>query len=418
MAESKKKPAAKKVKAEKKVVKAPEEKVEAPVAEEAAKEAPSEVAKPVEAAVASAPVTEEKKEVEESDFADEAKPVSAPAPEVKPVEEAKPVEPGINMHDDDKKVAEMPDKKAAPVTYTYDDPFLKGVEDSRLVFYKLYKKQNIIKWIITAGALVLILLGWLIPNLIKGLDSNVSFYITLGVLAVAVTMLGVYSYVFKKQLEKAMKIYFGEYYTKTNSYVYGNSVENLSGTVDDKLDEKVFKDSNLYKDVVKVGSRECLHFTYKGEAMMMADCAGQVKGQKSLQTIFVGKILTTPNTWQGGDVIIYFKGNSRALPPTNLDGLEVFEDTKTMVVYGDKDTRKLLSHPVKQALAAISTNDTFVDLAISIRNGTTYYLMGYEDNLMVLPLDKPFNPAPTEEFKADMSLIFSLVDAFKEKPQD
>jgi hypothetical protein len=321
------------------------------------------------------------------------------------------------MHDEEKKTVAPVDSKT-PVAYTYDDPLLKGVEDSRLVFYKLYKKQNIVKWIITAGALVLILLGWLIPNLISGLDSNVGFYITLGVLVVAVTILGVYSYVFKKQLEKAMKVYFGEYYTKSNSYVYGTSVENLTGTVDDKLDEKVFKDSNLYKDVVKVGSRECLHFTYKGEAMLMADCAGQVKGQKSLQTIFVGKILTTPNTWQGGDVIIYFKGNSRALPPTNLEALEVYEDTKTMVIYGDKDTRKLLTHPVKQALAAITTNDTFVDLAISIRNGTTYYLMGYEDNLMVLPLDKPFNPAPTQEFKADMALIFSLIDAFKEKPQD
>jgi hypothetical protein len=414
MAESKKKPASKKVKAEKKEVEAKAEKVETPVEPQPVKEEPVET-KPVEEKPADAPVAEKKEE--ESDFADEAKPVSAPAPEVKPAEEAKPAQPGVNMHDEDKKVVAPSDAKT-PVTYTYNDPLLKGVEDSRLVFYKLYKKQNIVKWIITAGALVLILLGWLIPNLITGLDSNVSFYITLGVLVVAVAILGVYSYVFKKQLEKAMKVYFGEYYTKTNSFVYGANVENLSGTVDDKLDEKVFKDSNLYKEVVKVGSRECLHFTYKGEAMMMADCAGQVKGQKSLQTIFVGKILTTPNTWQGGDVVIYFKGNSRALPPTNLDALEVYEDTKTMVVYGDKDTRKLLSHPVKQALAAISTNDTFVDLAISIRNGTTYYLMGYEDNLMVLPLDKPFNPAPTEEFKADMSLIFSLVDAFKEKPQD
>jgi|LAHS01.1.fsa_nt_gb hypothetical protein len=412
MAESKKKTPSKKVPAAK------EEKaavVEAePVKEEKAPETIAEQPAPGEEKKEE--VAPEKKAEEDSDFADEAKPVSAPVPE-KPAEEAKPAEPSINLHAEGAAEAKPADAKA-PVSYTYDDPLLQGVEDSRSVFYKLYKKQNITKWIITAVSLVMILLGWLIPTLITGLDQNVGFYITLGVLVVAVALLGIYSYVFKKQLEKAMKVYFLDYYSKTNAYVFDSSVENLSGTVDDKLDEKVFKDSNLYKDVVKVGSRECLHFTRKGEAMLMADCAGQVKGQKSLQTIFVGKILTTPNAWQGGDVIIYFKGNSRALPPTNLSGYEVYEDTKTMVIYGDKDTRKLLSHPVRQALAAISTNDTFVDLAISIRNGTTYYLMGYEDNLMVLPLDKPFNPAPTSEFKADMTLIFALVDAFKEKPQD
>jgi len=32
---------------------------------------------------------------------------------------------------------------------------------------------------------------------------------------------------------------------------------------------------------------------------------------------------------------------------------------------------------------------------------------------MVLPLEKPFNPAPTEELKADTALVFGIVDAFQ-----
>jgi hypothetical protein len=37
--------------------------------------------------------------------------------------------------------------------------------------------------------------------------------------------------------------------------------------------------------------------------------------------------------------------------------------------------------------------------------------MGYEYDLMVLPLEKPFNPAPTKQHQEDMTKIFDLLDA-------
>jgi hypothetical protein len=141
----------------------------------------------------------------------------------------------------------------------------------------------------------------------------------------------------------------------------------------------------------------------------------QINGQKSLATCFVGKYLVVPNTNEGAEIIIYLKGNKRALPPTTLDSYEVLEDSKTMVVYGPSDGKKLLSHPVREALKAIETDATLVDLAISIKRGTTYIAMGYEDTLMVLPMDKPFNPAPTMELKTNMAQIFALIDAFDAK---
>jgi hypothetical protein len=129
-------------------------------------------------------------------------------------------------------------------------------------------------------------------------------------------------------------------------------------------------------------------------------------------TCFVGKYLSVPNTNEGAEIIIYLKGNKRALPPTTLDSYEVLEDSKTMVVYGPANGKKLLTHPVREALKAISTDAVLVDLAISVRKGMTYYAMGYEDSLMVLPMDKPFNPAPTSELKENLHQVFALIDAF------
>jgi hypothetical protein len=217
---------------------------------------------------------------------------------------------------------------------------------------------------------------------------------------------------FRKTIDKSMKSYFADYYKHSNAYVYGNTITDVAGTVDDKLDASVFNAAGLYKGVSKVGSRDCLHFNYKGKAIVMADAAGQITGQKSLQTCFVGKFMAVPNTNDGAEIIIYLKGNKRALPPTTLDQYDVLEDSKTMVVYGPANGKKILTHQVREALKAIETNAVLVDMAIAVRRGMTYFAIGYEDTLMVLPMDKPFNPAPTVELKKDMVQVFALIDAF------
>jgi len=374
---------------------------------------------------------EEKKDVKpvegvkssDSDFADEAAPVSTPAPVEPAKEEKEPEQPKVDLFAE--KEAEEPaavpveetkgkgKEKSAPITYTYDEPELQGIETARVNFFKVYKHENLVKWLVTGGILLVILAAWLVVTFVDALKNTVAgTAIILSTVAVAVVVLAVFSILFRKKIDKAMKAYFAEYYAHNNAYVYGDKISDLTGGVDDKLDAAIFNAAGLYKGVVKVGSRDTLHFTYKGKAITMADAAGQVNGQKSLRTCFVGKYFVIPNTNEGGEIIIYLKGNKRALPPTTLDALPVLEDSKTMVIYGPVDGKKLLTHPVREALKAINTDATLVDVAISIKRGTTYVAMGYEDNLMVLPMDKPFNPAPTMELKENMSALFALIDAF------
>ena len=355
----------------------------------------------------------------DSDFADEAAPVSTPVP-AKAAEEEKPEQPKVDLYVD-KEAAEpalgnenkgQGKEKAAPVVYSYEDPELQGIESARANFFKIYKHENMVKWFVTGGILFVILGAWLGVTFSPLNNSTVGTVVILASVAVAVLVLTVFSVLFRKKIDKAMKAYFADYYQHNNAYVFGDRITDLTGTVDDKLDAAVFNAANLYKNVVKVGSRDCLHFNYKGKAVTLADAAGQVNGQKSLQTCFVGKFLAVPNTNEGAEIVIYLKGNKRALPPTTLDSLPVLEDSKTMVVYGPADGKKLLTHAVREALKEIETDATLVDVAISLKRGMTYIAMGYEDNLMVLPMDKPFNPAPTTQLKQNMTQVFTLLDAF------
>lgn len=375
-------------------------------------------AEPVEASavVASKPVEPE------SDFADEEK-APEPIKKEEPAAEAKPQEPAINLYKEDAEVAPevaapvKGNKKAPEKTYTYGNEDHAKIEKARVDFYKIYKHENLIKWIVTTIVLVVIILGYVLPFSINGIkDQTWAIYITLGVLVVAIICLGVYSWLSKKKLDKCMNDYFAQYYELANKATFeGLGVSNVTGNVADKITPTEFSACGLYKNVYKVGSRDKLTFTYHNTHMTIVDCAAQTKGQKSLVTEFVGKMLVAPNSYNGDDVVVYLKGNKRALPPNGLEGYSVLEDHKDYVIYGISNKKKALTQKVRAAISEIHTDATLVDCAIAIKPGNTYFLMGYEDTLMVLPLEKPFNPAPSEKFHEDLKKCLAVADAIDSK---
>ena len=96
----------------------------------------------------------------------------------------------------------------------------------------------------------------------------------------------------------------------------------------------------------------------------------------------------------------------------------MIEDSKSMVIYGSGKARSLLTKKVREALAKFDTNKTFIDMALTVNEKGLFLAMGYEDDLMVLPLDKPFNPQPTIQNKEDIEKVLNLVDAFEFRLED
>ena len=350
---------------------------------------------------------------EESDFADEIKPVAEPALDPEVPEEP---EDQIDLHSEEAEEPEAKEPAPAPakgkITIEYPDENLGKVELARQEFYKVYRKSNIVKWVVTAVCLLLIVCGWLIPNAIAALKEH-SMIIALIACGVGLVTLLVFNYFWKKNVQTAMNRYFREYYEYTNAYVFADRVTNLEGSIDNKIEDEELKNCDLYKDIGKVGSRATYTFEYNDKTIKVCDAAAQVFAGKTLHTVFVGKYLYTANEYKGSDILIYFKGNKRALPPTNLAGRKVFSDSKNIVIYGDKGTEKVITAKVREALNEFKTNKTFVDMAISIREGMTYFAMGYEDDLMVIALEKPFDPNPTVQYAGDLRKVLKLIDLLK-----
>jgi len=414
------------------------------------------------------PVTLEPEATEDdpSDFADEVKPVTPPVEEAKPAEPEAPKEPEINWYlekdetpssdavtpseapatDAEPVTAEeasepipqeaslepsVPPKeepkskgkkrKPAPIVYQYDDPHLAAMEDARKECAAKVKKLNIWRGVVTGVCLAIVILAWVlmtipeISNALASLGENASMIVVLIVAGIGLIGLMVANHVLKKKTDAIMKVYFDAFFLHQTAYIYPSDCANLKGSVDTKLDPDKFKECGIYKDISQVGSRACYTFSYHDVDVTVADASGQSQEKKALRTAFVGKYVYFPNNYVGEDILIYFKGNKRALPPTNLAGRSLFQDSKNMVIYGPATTRRVLKAAVKNALAAFETNATFVDLAISIREGTTYLAVGFEDDLMIMPLVDAFNPKPTIEAKKVMNQVLALIDALNSK---
>ena len=300
----------------------------------------------------------------------------------------------------------------AEAQVVYPHEALQKVETERRIFWKSYRTHNTLKMVVMFVCMAAIVVAFFVfPTFIPG---KLQVGLTIAVAVVALGGTYAYSVFVRRKFDRKMKEYFELYFRSVNEYVLGEkgfSDAELQNPGKITLDE--FNECKLYKDVVEAGSRGLTTFKYNGIEMSIVDCAGNIKAEKRIKPVFVGKMLRSTASYKGDKpVFIYLKGNERALPPTNLEGVPgVLEDEKMAIYTECKDWKKVLNGPVMKALEAIKTDNILVDLGVAIYEGKVYIMMGYDDPLMVLPLQTEFDYKPTESYKKDMAVVVKFVEA-------
>lgn len=302
-------------------------------------------------------------------------------------------------------------------TTKYPHASLQKVENEREVFWKSYKIHNTLKMIVMMICLVAIIIAFIVFP--KVLSNNPSLQTGLTIVVAIAALGGTYGYsvYVRKKFDRKMKVYFDLYFNSVNDYVFGgNDFKEVELQNPGKITLDEFNECKLYKDVIEAGSRGLTKFKYKGLDMSIVDCAGNVKDEKRMRPVFVGKMLRAKASYKGENpVFVYLKGNERALPPTNMEEIKnVLEDQKMVVYSNYKDWKKVLTGPVMKAIEGIKVNKILVDLAVAIYNEKVYVMMGYDDPLMVLPLQNEFDAKPTEIYKKDMAAVVKVVEVLNQ----
>lgn len=303
------------------------------------------------------------------------------------------------------------DKTKETQTPEYPHKALQLIEDTRKEFWKKYQLHNTLKFFVTLACFGVILVSIIIKNKLPNGDKS---WIVLVVAILALGLAYGYALYVRKKFDAKMKSYFELYFSSINEFALsGKAFSKVELQKPGKITVEEFNECLLYKDVFEAGSRGLTTFKFNKVEMSVVDCAGNIKDAKRVRPVFVGKMVRAKASYKGEKpVIVYIKGNERALPPTNLEGIKAQEDDKKMVVYSNnKDYNKVLTTEVRKALEAIKTEKVLVDVAISIYKEKVFVMMGYDDPLMVLPLQTTFDSKPTEKYKKDIELVGKLVEA-------
>jgi len=308
-----------------------------------------------------------------------------------------------------------PDDVDLNKTVEINDTNLKNIESERQKFFKVVKKQNIIKWASTCVSIGLLVFAWLYFIGNKKFESNpgIRYGCGISLTVVAILIMFGYYFVIKRYNDKRMNEYLKVYYGALNAYVFGNErYKEVHGDIAAKIDYSEFTDSRAYKDVTQLSSRNVVSFLVDGKVKgKICDCAAQKSTVKRLEPLFIGKYLVADNTYTGNDeIIITLLGNSRSLPPNNLDILPKVSSNKRQVIYtNNKNYESVVNAKVRQSISQLVTNNVLVDCFITITKGKTYIGLGYDDCLMIVPLQQKFNPIPIECYKKDMQTIADII---------
>ncbi len=302
-------------------------------------------------------------------------------------------------------------------SFEYSDDSLKQIEEDRKVFLANYKKQNIFKWIVGIICLAIVVTTWiLVPNLgtNDGVRADWVMPIMITVIALCLLATFTYSVLLKKSLNKKTRSYFDAYYENMNKYVFeDSSYSDVTLQKPGKIAPVEFTENQIYRDVIDVGSRGLTEFKYHDSLMMIVEAAAQVKTDKRMTPVFVGKYLVGPSSYTEEEpIIIYIKGDKRALPPTNVDALKnVYDENDVLIYSNNSNWKKAVSTKALNKIKKVKTGGQLVDVAISLISGKTYVCLGYDDPTMVLPLEHAFDPSPMMEFKEDLLEFCQIIEA-------
>lgn len=307
---------------------------------------------------------------------------------------------------------------ALPAEGPYEDERFQKIEDGRAAAHKKIGRWSIIKTIVVLLLFADLLLVWLLPRNLLGEDQNVPKLI----IGISGSVVGLGAYIAinilsKRGIRNAMRAFVKEFYDQQTNFVFeGTDAENVVYDIDAKVSKEEFEQMDIYPGVSQVGSRANATFTYHGMDCALADFAAQKDTGRYLQTLFVGKFLRTHNSANVSEegIAIYFKGGERAIPPEGIKNRNVLENSKRYIVVGSSADKQVLNPKFRAAMKELRTDKLLVDIAIQIKPGKTYWALGYEDTLMVLPDRTKFNPIYMQEYKKQLKQVLELAALLNE----
>lgn len=291
-------------------------------------------------------------------------------------------------------------------------PYSKVIENARLELYKNYAKQrrisNILMFAVViaiAGVMFLIIQN---DNVLKIIGYSLAGALLVGMI--------VYYILTRKNMPNKVKEYVPFVMQTLNDRMFSaqgfseiktNSEEKLA--MDDLVGDGVYAEAN------NINSRNVVRGVYNGHHFLYAEAALMRPAAKKQQVppLFVGRYLSVPNQLSfEGRFILTFKNPKQPLDlPNAISDLSVLEDKEDFTVYGPENANyhDVLNNKAVTQLKKLKVEGHLLNVNVVFWGGHTAVYLSYDDSILSVPFDKPFDGEGFEKSLDDLMICLNAM---------
>ena len=297
------------------------------------------------------------------------------------------------------------------VTQADNKPYQVKIEEARKSLFGSYTKQrrisNIIMFVVLAA----------IVGVMFMVMSNIQWLKIVGYSLGGAILVGMILYyvLTRKNFPNKTKEYITMVSNILREQQFDNNYSNIKYDLDEKFAITDFASDGVYKDATSINSRNIVRAEYKGHHVTYGEVALLRPSTRKQQVppLFVGKYITLPNDLDfSGRFVIVMKNPKQPFDlPNAVEDLTVLEEKEDMVVYGPEgaDIHKTLKGSFLTDLRRIRVDNHLFNVNVVVWGGHSAAYLSYDDAIMAIPFDKPFDQQAYDQSFADVDAIIKLL---------
>ena len=283
------------------------------------------------------------------------------------------------------------------------------IEEARQDLFKSYAKSRRISNILMFAVVVAI-----VGIMFMIISNNQVLKIVGYCLAGAIVVGMIFYYVLtRKNLPNKVQKYVPFVMQTLNDKMFSMpGFSEIKNNPEEKLQMDDLVGDGVYVEANGINSRNVVRGVYNGHHFLYAEAALTRPSTKKQQVppLFVGRYISVPNQMKfDGHFIFNFKNPKQPLDlPNAINDLKVLEEKEDFVVYGPEDANyhNIIDNKIISQFKKIQIEGHLLNLNVVFWGGHTAVYLSYDDAILSVPFDKPFDKDGFEKSLDD--LVISL----------
>ena len=290
-------------------------------------------------------------------------------------------------------------------------PYQTKIEDARKALYDSYSKQRTF-----SNVMMFVVLGAIVGVMFMIMNNNqvlkIVGYCLAGALLVGMIL---YYVLTRKKFPNKTREYILFVGNLLRERQFGDQYKDVKYDAEERFELTDFAGDGVYTNATNIQSRNIVRVDYKGHHVTYGEVSLVRPSTRKQQVppLFVGKYVTLPNDMDFSGRFIFVLKNAKQPYdlPNNIEDLVVLEEKDDFVVYGPEgsDYHETFKGNFVANLKKIKVVDHLFNVNIVVWGGHSAAYLSYDDAIMAIPFDKPFDYQAFEQSIADVDAVIKLL---------